>query len=408
MKPLWSYGFRPFFLLAAAFAATSVIVWVLVLRGAVALPPGLPPFSWHAHEMLFGFTSAVLAGFLLTAVRNWTGGQPTLEGRGLIVLVVIWLAGRVLALLPIAVPAAVHALVDAAFFVGLAVSIGIPLVRTRNKRNLAMPPLLLLLGGADVAMHVGAAGGGPLWIPLATTFALYVPLLFVVIVGGRVIPFFTQNALRGEGVVVSDLRVVAYAGLVTVALVVLAEILVVVAPSTAPLAAAAHATASVLLFARMRGWATFKTFSRPVLAVLHVGWASLALGFLLMGLARKMPSLILPTTALHALTVGGLAVIILGMMSRVSLGHTGRPIVVVKPIVVAYGLVVLAALVRVAVPALAPSTSVPFLDIAAGLFAAAFVIFFFVYLPILLAPRPDEEGAKVGRSLLDLKPARRS
>src|SRR5690606_1846869 len=111
MKPLWSYGFRPFFLLAAAFAATSVIVWVLVLRGAVALPPGLPPFAWHGHEMLFGSTSAVLAGFLLTAVRNWTGGQPTLEGRGLIVLVVIWLAGRVLALLPIAVPAAVHALV---------------------------------------------------------------------------------------------------------------------------------------------------------------------------------------------------------------------------------------------------------------------------------------------------------
>lgn len=401
MKPLWSYGFRPFFLLASAFAALSILVWVLVLRGLVSISPALAPFSWHAHEMLFGFTSAVLAGFLLTAVRNWTGGQPTLEGRGLMALVVVWLAGRALALVPALVPPVLHMGVDAAFFVGLAVAIGIPLVKTKNRRNLAMPPLLLLFGAADVAMHLGASGLGPhVLVPLATTFALHVPLLFVVIVGGRVVPFFTRNALRAEGIEVNDSRVVAYAGLSTVAVAVIAEALFVVRLDVAPIAVVALASAGVLLLVRMRGWATRHTFSRPVLAVLHVGWVLLAVGYLLLALARGWPSVLLPTTALHALSIGGLALIILGMMSRVSLGHTGRPIVVVKPIVIAYGLVVLSGLVRVVVPALVPATSMPYLDIAAGLFAAAFLIFFFVYLPILTAPRPDE-GEKV-----ELKAAR--
>lgn len=398
MKPLWSYGFRPFFLLASAFAALSVVVWVLVLRGLVSVSPALPPFSWHAHEMTFGFTSAVIAGFLLTAVRNWTGGERTLEGRGLFALVCIWLAGRVLALVPAALPPVVHMAVDAAFFVGLAVAIAIPLLKTRNRRNLAMPPLLLVFGAADVAMHLGALGSTSL-IPLATVFALHVPLVFVVIVGGRVVPFFTQNALRAEGVSVKDSRVLAYASLSTVVVTVLAEAILVVKVDFAPVTVVALASTGILVLLRMRGWATRHTFRRPVLAVLHIGWASLGCGYLLLALARGWPSVLLPTTALHALSVSALALIILGMMSRVALGHTGRPIVVAKPIVIAYGLVVLAGLVRVLVPALAPATGLPYLDVAAGLFAAAFVLFFFVYLPILTAPRADEEAEEVARPL---------
>ncbi len=390
MRPLWSYGFRPFFLLASLAGAVLVIVWVFVLRGQLPAPTSLPLFSWHAHEMLFGFTAAVLAGFLLTAVRNWTGGQPTLEGRGLMALVVVWLLARVLALWPGQVPAALHIVIDASFFVGLALAIAIPLAKTGNKRNLALPPLLLLLGSADVAMHLGALGAGSLWLPLATVVALNVPLLFLVVIGGRVLPFFTRNGLRGAGVEVRDPPALAYAGLAAVVLVLLSEILVVIRPSSSGFAALASALAGALLLARLAGWQTWATRKLPVLAVLHVGWAFLGLGYLLMAVARMWPTLLLPTTALHTLTIGGLALIILGMMSRVSLGHTGRPIRVRRSIVVGYGLLVAAALVRVGVPALWPRTSLPYLDLAALLFAGAFVIFFVVYLPILIAPRADE------------------
>lgn len=402
MKALWSYGFRPFFLLASLFAAVSAVVWLLTLRGVLAASPSLPLFSWHAHEMLFGFTAAVLAGFLLTAVRNWTGGQPTLEGRGLMVLVAVWLSARVLALWPVAVPPLLHILVDAMFFVALAVAIAIPLVKTKNRRNLALPPLLLVFGAADVAMHLGALGFGDALLPLATVVALQVPMVFLVVIGGRVLPFFTRGALRGENVELKDSPVVAYAGIAAVISATIAEAIVVVAPSVVLVAVLANAATGVLLLVRMRGWGTLHTFKKPVLAVLHVGWALLGVGFLLLAFARGWPSLLAPTTALHALSIGGLSVIILGMMSRVGLGHTGRPIVVTRTIAAAYVLLVVAALVRVAVPALAPSTKVPFLDIAATLFAAAFALFFVVYLPILVSRRADEPASRPRQGSLSI------
>lgn len=392
MRPLWSYGFRPFFLLASLFAAVSVVVWVLILRGVLPASASLPLFSWHAHEMLFGFTAAVLAGFLLTAVRSWTGGQPTLEGPGLIALVMVWVTSRIFALWPAAVPPALHIGVDALFFVGLAVAIGIPLLRTNNRRNLALPPLLLVLGGADVAMHLGTLGAGALWLPLGTLLALQVPLIFLVVVGGRVVPLFTRNALRAEGHDVTDRPAVAYASLAAVVVAALCEALVVVKPSVALLAVCANAAAGSLLLLRMRGWRTLHTIKNPIVVVLHVGWALFGVGYLLVALARGWPSLLAVTTAQHTLTVGGLSLIILGMMSRVALGHTGRPLVVRKAIVIAYALLVLATLVRVGVPALAPTTTVPYLDIAATLFAAAFLLFFVVYLPVLVSRRADEDA----------------
>jgi uncharacterized protein involved in response to NO len=356
MRAFLSLGFRPFYLLAGAYAALSVPLWALQYAGVL---PGMNPL-WHAHEMIFGYAFAVIAGFLFTAVRNWTG-RPTPSGMPLALIAGLWIAARVLAFhSPVAA-----SLVDAAFAVAVAAGIGWPILASRN-RNWYFIVFVLALGAGSVVF---------LGVPyLALTIGLDVVLLVVAVMAGRVVPGFTNNAVPGAGA--SRNPYVEYAALGSVALILLCDLfnldkaLTVVAFA----AAAAHG-------ARLALWAPLKTRGKPILWILHLSYAWVVVHLLLRGLAgfEVVPS----GLATHALTVGAIGGLTLGMMTRTARGHSGRPLAVGKWEVAAYVLVQLAAFVRVVLPLVAPGAYVTWVAVSAVLWSAVFAIFTIVYFPIL-------------------------
>jgi uncharacterized protein involved in response to NO len=378
--PILRLGFRPFFLLASIHALVAVGWWSLALRGVVGTPGALDPLKWHAHEMVFGFAAAVLAGFLLTAVRNWTKLE-TASGLGLLALVGLWVSGRVVGSLP----GPIAPFVCALFAPAVAIVIARPLLRARSGRNYGFVLVLLTLGGADLALHLA-----PSLREAALRAGVHAVAAAIFVFGGRVTPLFTRNALRRSG---SEVVVRAHDArdLGAVWIMVAAVVLDVAAgaglldPAAAGVALLAAGLAGA---ARMPGWATGASLRQPILWVLHLGYALLALGYLALGISRLLPTAIAPTMALHVLTIGGLGVMAMGMMSRVALGHTGRPLVVARPIVVAYGLVVVALVARVALPLTGVSPAL--LDVAAAAWVAAFALYAWVYAPVVFGPRADE------------------
>lgn len=374
--PVLALGFRPFFLLAGVFAAVWLPIWLLTLHGAWTLHGALQGPAWHAHEMLFGFVAAVIAGFLLTAVRNWTS-QPTPTGAPLAGLAGLWLLARLLNLWGGALPQPLVIAVDVAFLPAVALALAGPILRAKNMRNVAFPVLLLLLGFVNLMSHLGVTLG-----TTADQLALDIVLVIVVLITGRVVPMFTQNALGQETTKRPTLDKALLACLVGVLIF-----------DRVPQAEAGRGllsfVAGALLVVRMVGWHSWKTWKLPILWVLHLGHAWLALGLLLRGVAIFAPSTVPASTATHALTVGAVGTLILGMMARVSLGHTGRKLEVSKPVAAAFGLLALAALVRAVVPMLDPAWLLLGWTIAGVLWTAAFAVFVGVYAPILLAPRVD-------------------
>jgi uncharacterized protein involved in response to NO len=384
-SPILSLAFRPFFLIAGVFAALWLPLWLLVWRGIIPLPSSLGPIGWHRHEMLFGYTMAVVAGFLLTAVWNWTGRPPSraAHGGGLLALVALWAVPRLG--LPISALAPrwaewLLALLDVAFPLVLAATLLGALWPLRAWRNLGFAPMMALLATANGVAHLDALGvlGGA--GALATTFALDAIVLLMVVMGGRVIPFFTGNALPEAGV-----RRVPAADRAAIALVAatLAADLLPVAPEVPGVLALLAAAANIW---RMVSWSSLATRISPILWVLHLAYGWIAVGLALKGLAVFVPA-VLPVLATHALTVGGIGGLTLGMMSRVSLGHSGRPILAAPPTVAAYALVNLAALVRVGMPLVAPGQYFASLVTSGALWSAAFALFVWVYWPILTRPR---------------------
>jgi uncharacterized protein involved in response to NO len=374
--PLLALGFRPFFLLAALLAVVGVPVWVAVFFGWMRLPARLWPNGWHAHEMVFGFVVAVLAGFLLTAVRNWTS-RPTPSGPALGALVALWLAGRAAILFDGPLPHAAVAAVDLAFLPVLSVAIAVPIVRAKNWKNLGFVPLLLLVWSANVLFHVGSAT----WSPRAIRIAIDVVLMVIVLMGGRVIPSFTANALR---VTTRQSPLLDWASLSATGLVALLGAV----PGWERACGVAALCAGILNGARMLGWRSWATRTSPILWVLHAGYAWLAVGLVLRAVTAFVPGWS-ETAPLHALTVGAMSTLILGMIARVSLGHTGRMLVVHTAIAVAFGMLTLAAVVRVFGPLLWPEAYRLELVLSAALWTAAFGVFVVVYLPILVSPRVD-------------------
>ncbi len=374
--PVLALGFRPFFLLAGLLAAVWLPLWLHVLFSGTTLPLAVDPTAWHAHEMIFGFAVAVIAGFLLTAVKNWTK-QPTPSGASLAALVLLFVAGRVAMLIGGDWPAGLVAAIDVAFLPAVALAIARPIWRSRNKRNYGIPLLLLVLGLINLAFH---AGGGAL-PRAALTAGVDVLVVFLVLVGGRVIPFFTRNAVKEANVVSRPWLDWSAFGL-TLALVPVH--LFGLHAIAAPLALAA----AVANLARLAGWNPTATLTRPILWVLHLGYLWIGLGLLMLGLSPWVPALG-GTAPLHALTVGALGTLILGMMSRVSLGHTGRPLVVSRVTVAGYVLLTAAALARVVIPLASPAHYPQALMASGTLWAAAFALFVGVYWRILTTPRPD-------------------
>ncbi len=382
---LFAYGFRPFFLLAGLQAVVIMAVWLCVYFDPTLWPAdALPAWLWHAHEMMFGFVPAAIAGFLLTAVPSWTGTNGY-SGAPLAALTGLWLLGRI-AMLPIGVPEPAAATADLLFFPVLAAMLAGRLIRAGKPRNMAFLLLLALLFATNLAFHLGRMAilpGGEL-IGLGAAADLFA--IIVAVIGGRIIPAFTQGALRQQGIpftvaAVPVLDAAAIASLVLVLVTDLASLGLVATGAAALLAALLHG-------ARLTRWQGWRARRVPLVWVLHLGY-----GFLVLALALKGIGLLtgaaLGAKWLHALTIGCFGTMILGVTTRASLGHTGRPLVPPRGAIAAYFLVPVAALVRVFAPALMPDAYAGSVAAAGGLWLLAFLLFLLAFAPILVSPRAD-------------------
>jgi len=374
----FALGFRPFFLAAGLYAVLMMGLWLLVLRGSL-VPGELPPPVWHGHEMLFGFAVAVIAGFLLTAARNWTG-LPTPAGLPLAALFMLWLAGRLGFLIP-GLPAGLVAAIDLAFLPVLALVLALPILKAKQLHNYPFPIMLLVLALANALVHGDALGWTPGTAQRGLHLAVYAVVAMMAVMGGRVIPSFTDNKLGSRArrwpLLERLLPAVTLGALI-------AALLAPTSFVTALLAAIAAGGHGV----RLAGWYTRKLWSVPLLWILHLGYAWITLGFALLALSAAGLSAA-AFSALHAFTAGGIGVLTLGMMARVSLGHTGRMLEPAPLMTWAFAAINLAALSRVALPLLVPSAWSAAMAVAGLLWMAAFGLFAALYLPILLRPRVD-------------------
>lgn len=375
-------GFRPFFLLAAIFAAAMVPLWLLSLFGIVRQAAYLDGVTWHAHEMIFGYAVAVIAGFLLTAVGNWTQRETAIGGQ-LLALAALWALGRIAMTAPLPLPPALIAVVDLAFLPVLAVVLARPILAAKNRRNLVMIGVIGALFAANLVVHLDAlslvAKGSARVAYLA---ALDVVVFLGLVIAGRVLPMFTRNATgRTE---VASMPALDKATLVGMLLLVVLD----VAASETRLASAGAGVVGVLALARAARWGTRHTGRHPLLWILHAGYGWLGIGLLLR--AATLASLpVASSVATHALTAGALGALTLGMMARVGLGHTGRPLVAGRTVTIAFALVTAAAVARVAGPLLHPTAYFAILTVSAVLWSAAFVLYAAAHASVLTSPRVD-------------------
>jgi uncharacterized protein involved in response to NO len=376
---LWDLGFRPFYLLASTFAALSIGLWALQFSGLLGLPYLQGPM-WHAHEMLFGFALAVVVGFLFTAGRNWSN-RPTPTGWPLAALAALWVAGRVLVLTPFGWVAAI---VNVAFPLAAAIALAIPFIAARNRRNYFFVGLLLLMSTAVLGIHLAQLGVMQLpgWVGIQ--LALDVMLFIMAVMGGRVIPMFTNNGVPGANATRQPLLEKAALG--GVLLLLLAD---AVQLQGAWLAAVAGACAMAHL-ARWILWRPWKTAAAPLVWVLQVAYFWIPVHLVLRALAAA--GWVTPSLATHALTVGAIGGLIIGMMTRTARGHTGRPLRADRIDVACYVLVLLAALVRVFMPLAAPAWIIEATLGSAALWSAGFAIYTVRYWPVLTRPRIDGQA----------------
>lgn len=382
---IWGRSFRPFFLGLSLFASISVPWWVFAWLGWVRAPGWPTASAWHGHEMIFGFVAAAIAGFLLTASAVWSG-RPAVSGRPLIALLLLWVAGRVAFVGAGCLPPALVAAVDLAFLPAVALGVAWTLWGSGQWRNYAVVGIVAVLATANAVVHanvLGLSSGPP---GGALRFAVHAVVLLLIVITGRITPAFTQAAFQRRGIDrlvrsrtwIDAILLGSTAGLaishVTLGPSRWVGILALVAGSAAAL--------------RVAGWQSWHTRSDPLLWSLHVGSAWIAFGLLLTG-ASHLGLPIPDSSGLHALTTGAMGGTILAVITRVGLGHTGRPLEAGAPIVAAYALVNAAAVTRVVAP-LAPVEGYRALLLLGALaWASAFAIFAICYWRILTQPRPD-------------------
>ncbi len=379
---LFSYGFRPFFLGAALFAGLAVPTWIVMLAGGGEGPGLAAPRDWHVHEMLFGFLPAVITGFLLTAVPNWTD-RPAIKGRLLMALFCLWLAGRVVLALPWFTPV-VSALVDAAYLLTLAGVLWREIAAGKSWNHAPIALLISLYALSNIVFHIGAVNGGA--TDFSERMALALDLTLLAFIGGRVTPTFTREFLSQEGRARTPAAFSRF-DVLAVGLVALVAVMWTIQPQavvTGWLMLAAGAVNAVRLL-RWYGWLTWR---EPLVFVLHWGYGWLTLSMLLLGCA--ILGIGLPKEdAVHALTTGAVGVMTLGVMTRASLGHTGRPRHAGPSTVGIYLLVTLGAILRVFGPSTGLSTTLV-LGSAAASWSGAYLLFALVYGPFLLRPSLEE------------------
>lgn len=377
---LFGYGFRPFFLLAGVYAALAVPAWIAMLYAAMPSSTALPPFAWHAHEMLYGFVTAAVAGFLLTAVPSWTGRRGY-AGAPLAGLVLLWLAGRVAMTFALGLPPALIAVIDLAFLPALALTLLPSLLRSGSRRNLGFIALLGLLFLSNLHFHLAGAGAtGTLRLGLNTM------LFMVTMLGGRIVPAFTSAGLKQPGL---EVRIGRYPPLDRAVLLAVGGVAAIDLVNPGGTAAAIVAgVAAVLLVAQLGRWQGHRCFGDPLLWVLHIAYAWLPVCLALK--AGALFGLPIPNGSwLHALTAGAMATMIIGVMSRAGLGHTGRALIAPRAMSAAYLALTGAALTRVFSPMLFAGAGQFWYSLSASLWCLAFALFVIVYAPILCRSRID-------------------
>lgn len=372
--PFWlRQGFRPFFLGAGVWAVLAMLHWLHMLAGIGGDGSIMPPLHWHRHEMIFGYGGAAMSGFLLTAIPNWTGRLPV-RGLPLLALFLLWCAGRVASLTSALVGATTAGLIDAAFWAALVAVIVRELTAGKNMKNLPVAGLVALVGLGATLSQLG--------FDFAWRFGLASISMLILLVGGRVTPSFTRNWLVKQGrtklpapFATFDKLALASAAIALVAWIVgghtaLAGILLFIAGS--------------LNLARLFRWQGQQTLAEPLVAVLHVGYGWTALGLVLLGVDGLVGGL--PISAVHALTAGGVSTMTLAVMTRASLGHSGRPLHASPAIVAIYALVNLGAILR-ATADLWPMAYTHTIALAGGIWASGFLLYVLVFAPMWLRPR---------------------
>ena len=377
---LLNLGFRAFYTLAAVFAIAAMALWLMSFTGMAQFGGHLQGVMWHSHEMVFGFSAAVITGFLFTAVRNWTG-RPTPTGTALGSIALLWIAGRVL---PASGAGDLGTVVDVLFLPSVAVAVAIPIFRSANQRNYKVAGIVAAMAILHFVYHLGSGGGLPVWMARPSQFAVIdlITILFA-LVGGRVIPAFTRNAVPGSDPVNKLwLEVLAFGSLLLLAgLTFASEKLAMhgwLPASLAFLAAGAHAL-------RLAYWQPGMTFNNPLLWMMPVAYSWLPVALLLRGLADL--GIALPGTWIHALTAGALVSMMVAMMMRSTLGHTGRKLEASRADVITFLLLQLAVVLRVLAGVVGDYRTMTIL--AGVVWMAVFAVFLLRYAPMLLRARVD-------------------
>ncbi|MCX7096818.1 MAG: NnrS family protein [Methylococcales bacterium] len=383
-SPLFGLGFRIFFALAGLSALVLIVLWNAIFKGTLSVENYFANTIWHAHEMLLGYAVAVIAGFLLTAVKNWTN-KPTVTGDKLAGLALLWLYGRILPFYAGLLPDVLIALVDFAFLPALAYQLSKPILQAKHYESLGFIGLLLLMTLGNGLIHAEVLGAYENSAATGLQLIIAVIILLILVLAGRVFPFFTERGLPGTLIIKKPLLDVLSIGAAV------AVFGLQLAGVSGTLLAIAAVFAVLANGARLSGWYVQRIWYVPLLWILYVGYGWVILGFILTALSAF--HLVVPALALHAFTMGGIGVLTLGMMARVALGHTGRALKISNALAIAFVLINLAALFRVLLPIALPNGYNFFIYAATLSWLAAFALFMYVYAPILTGPRIDgQEG----------------
>lgn len=385
ITPLLRLGFRPFFLSGAIFSIIAVILWLLMYKGAISLLPLGGGYWWHIHEMIFGFGGAVIAGFLLTAIQNWTGVRGA-QGKVLLVLFLLWLVGRLVLLMPNILPSALITIIDLSFLPAVAYILAKPLIAIKQYRNLFFVPVLLLFTLANLEMHLA------IYYPqvFTITFSGYAGVMLVTflmsVMAGRVAPMFTANGTK-----TTKATPLPWLDKVTNGSLAIAVLSLLIEPITgfsSQFFGVILIIAGIFQTMRWLRWKPWITLGVPLLWSFHLAIKFIAYGLIILGTSYLIPEI--PSSHMwHLLTVGGMGGLILAMISRVSLGHTGRPLSPPKAMIAAYIFITLATLVRAFGPWILPEKTVLFIDISGTFWLFAFGIFAITYAPMLMSARKD-------------------
>jgi len=385
ISALLAHPFRPFFLITGIYAVAVMVGWIAFLFGGMPIPVGWAPVQWHSHEMLYGFVTAATAGFVLTAMTNWTGAQP-LQGHKLLALLLLWLVGRLAMWFGGWLPDLLVAVLDLAFLPVLGIYVARVLIAHNNRRNFILVAVLALLFAGNLMMQIGLITQKIGLLYLGQQHGINVITLLMVIIAGRIIPAFSRNWLRLHGdnpEAVKTFRSLEIFSIGSVVLLLVADwfpLPIQVKGVLALLAAAANGL-------RLVGWVGWKTTREPLLWILHLAYLWVAVALLLRGIAAFAP-VISASVWQHAMSVGGMATLILGVMTRVTMGHTGRPLKLLRFALLAYIAIILATVLRL----LAATGALDFrlgVSLSALAWIVAFGLFVVLYGPALMSPRAD-------------------